>query len=92
MSTPDGSSVYMSLMPASTRGQRAGPPWPNTSADSGRQAVTEFPNNLPNYYLQTPGLHWGAQLKLLFRAGFAQVAHTSSKRTETSPVCAFCYD
>jgi hypothetical protein len=51
-------------------------------------AVTEFPNQLPKY-LQTP-LHRGAQLKLLFRAGFAPVAHTNSKRTKASPMCAFC--
>jgi hypothetical protein len=53
-------------------------------------AVTEFPNNLPKY-LQTP-LHRGAQLKLLFRAGFAPVAHTRSKRTKTNSACAFCDD
>jgi hypothetical protein len=41
-------------------------------------AVTEFSNQLPKY-LHTP-LHRGARLKLLFRAGFALVAHTSSKR------------
>ena len=37
-------------------------------------------------------MHRGAQLKLLFRAGFAPVAHTSSKRTKTSSACAFCDD
>ncbi len=51
-------------------------------------AVTEFPNQLPKY-LHTP-LHRGAQLKLLFRAGVAPVAHTAAKRTKTSSACAFC--
>jgi hypothetical protein len=51
-------------------------------------AVTEFPNQLPKY-LHTP-MHRGAQLKLLFRAGFAPVAHTTAKRTKTSSACAFC--
>jgi hypothetical protein len=51
-------------------------------------AVTEFPNQLPKY-LHTP-LHRGAQLKLLFRAGFAPVAHTAAKRTKTSSACVFC--
>ncbi len=39
--------------------------------------------------LHTP-MHRGAQLELLFRAGFAPVAHTSSKRTKTSSACVFC--
>jgi hypothetical protein len=50
--------------------------------------VTEFPNALPKY-LHTP-LHRGTQLKLLYRAGFAPVAHTQSKKGHSSPECIFC--
>jgi hypothetical protein len=39
--------------------------------------VQEFPNTLP-HYLNT-AMHSGAHLKLLYRAGFAPVAHTASK-------------
>ena len=33
---------------------------------------------------------WGAQLKLLYRAGFAPVAHTQSKKGKSSPACVYC--
>jgi hypothetical protein len=48
----------------------------------------EFPNTLP-HYLNT-AMHRGAQLKMLYRAGFAPVAHTASKKHKTSPACVFC--
>jgi hypothetical protein len=51
-------------------------------------AATEFPNNLPDY-LDTV-MHRGAQLKLLFRAGFAPVASVASRKTKTSASCVFC--
>jgi hypothetical protein len=41
-------------------------------------AGTKFPTQLPKY-LHTP-MHRGAQLRLLFRAGFAPVAHTYSRQ------------
>jgi hypothetical protein len=50
--------------------------------------VQEFPNTLPQYL--STAMHRGAQLKLLFRAGFAQVAHTAYKKHKTRPACVFC--
>jgi hypothetical protein len=36
-------------------------------------------------------MHRGAQLKMLYRAGFAPVVHTTSKKHKTaSPACVFC--
>jgi hypothetical protein len=49
----------------------------------------EFQNTLP-HYLNT-AMHRGAQLKMLYRAGFAPVDHTASKKHKTSrPACVFC--
>ena len=50
--------------------------------------VTSFPNALPEY-LHAP-MTRGTQLKLLFRAGFAPTARTSSKKHGTSPACPIC--
>jgi hypothetical protein len=50
--------------------------------------VQEFPNTLP-HYLNT-ATHRGAQLKMLYRAGFAPMAHTASKKHKTRPACVFC--
>jgi hypothetical protein len=35
-------------------------------------------------------MHRGAQLKMLYRAGFAPVAHTASKKHKTRPACVRC--